>query len=89
MRGAKTSCQRRAASAVTASEVEPGLSFCGAWKTARMISRLRGSPRVSSGISRTSCFVSVKFVWTTMRSLSQVTRSGGFSRVARYSSSWP
>ena len=35
-----------------------------------------------------SCTVLVKLVWMTMRSMSQTTRSGGFSSAAAYRRSW-
>ena len=73
---------RSAASWVMTSLVLPGFSFSGSKKTARRISRLRGSASSVEPDFVVAGAVSVKLVRMTMRSRSQTTSSGGFSRAS-------
>ena len=77
-----------AASAVRASRVFVGRRRSGSVKAARRRSRLAPSSRSSSRRVCASWTVLVKLVRMTMRSVSQVTRSGGFSSAAAYMRSW-
>ena len=79
---------RWAASTVIFSLVMPGRSELGSVKSLRRTSRLAGSARPARSKTCTCLAVPVKFVWTSKRSMSQTTSSGGFSRASRYSSSW-
>lgn len=77
------SAMRLAASAVTASTVWSGRSLSGSKKTARRISSFSGWPRSSSVRVYFIPRVPVKSVWTSMRSMSETTRRGGFSSDCR------
>ena len=79
------SAKRRAASRVTSSGDCAGRSASGSSSTARrMRSASAGAVARSSSVSvRTLGRVLVKLVWTSMRSMSLTTSSGGFSSASR------